>query len=291
MMKIENLTFDELIAEYFKFHSHKKTIDRDECALQRLKPFFSGKRIVEIKKIDVLTYRLNRKAAVATINKEVGLLNIAINWYNDAHETNLPNPAKGTRKPENNERSRWLTEQEYEQLLFSAGQEPKVKHYLPAFVEIAVHTGMRKGEIMGLTWTELDLNQKVIYLSPRRTKNSKKRTIPLNQHAQSALLQLLEWQRQNDINSHYVFAKKTGERIGDLDKSFNTAVRRAQLKDVHIHDLRRTCASWLVQRSVPITEVAALLGHSDIEMTYKRYAHLNLNDMDRVVKKLEKACE
>lgn len=290
-MKIENLTFDALIAEYFKFHRHKKTIDRDECSLKSLNPFFSGKRIVEIKKIDVLTYRLNRKAAIATINKEVGLLNIAINWYNDAHETNLPNPAKGTRKPENNERSRWLTEQEYEQLLFSAGQEPKVKHYLPAFVEIAVHTGMRKGEIMGLTWTELDLNQKVIYLSPRRTKNGKSRTIPLNQHSQSALLQLLEWQRQNDINSHYVFAKKTGERIGDLDKSFNTAVKRAQLKDVHIHDLRRTCASWLVQRSVPITEVAALLGHSDIEMTYKRYAHLNLNDMDRVVKKLEKACE
>lgn len=70
-----------------------------------------------------------------------------------------------------------------------------------------------------------------------------------------------------------MFAHKDGERILDVKKSFATACRRAGIENFRIHDLRHTCAAWLVSKGVPLSEVKELLGHSTVKMT-KRYAHL-----------------
>jgi integrase len=70
-----------------------------------------------------------------------------------------------------------------------------------------------------------------------------------------------------------VFAHATGERIGDIKHAFTTACRRAGIQDFRIHDLRHTCAAWLVQAGVSLAEVRDVLGHSTVRMT-ERYAHL-----------------
>ena len=66
---------------------------------------------------------------------------------------------------------------------------------------------------------------------------------------------------------------KTGDRVKDVKKSFNTACRRLGIENFHIHDLRHTFASWLVMEGVPLFEVSKLLRHASIQMT-ERYAHL-----------------
>ena len=83
-----------------------------------------------------------------------------------------------------------------------------------------------------------------------------------------------------------MFWNKAGERIESVRKSFATARNRAGLNDFRIHDLRHTCAAWLVSSGVPLTEVRDLIGHSTVKMT-ERYAHLAPENVRVAVGKLD----
>jgi integrase len=79
-----------------------------------------------------------------------------------------------------------------------------------------------------------------------------------------------------------VFASETGARIQSVKRSFATACRQAGIEDFRIHDLRHTCAAWLVSAGVALPEVRDLLGHGSITMTEK-YAHLSPDNVRRAV--------
>lgn len=83
-----------------------------------------------------------------------------------------------------------------------------------------------------------------------------------------------------------VFAHEDGERFLDMKKSFRTACTMAGIEDFRIHDLRHTCAAWLVTSGVPRTEVRDLLGHTTVKMT-ERYAHLAPENVRAAVTLLE----
>jgi integrase len=83
-----------------------------------------------------------------------------------------------------------------------------------------------------------------------------------------------------------VFAHRDGSRIGDVNKAFATACQRASVTDFRIHDLRHTCAAWLVSAGVTLVTVRDLLGHSTIKMT-ERYAHLHPDNVRVAVGLLE----
>ena len=72
-----------------------------------------------------------------------------------------------------------------------------------------------------------------------------------------------------------------------MQNGFKAACERAEIKDLRVHDLRHTCASWLVQAGVPLLEVSKLLGHSTIEMT-ERYAHLAPENLKAAVGVLDR---
>jgi integrase len=126
---------------------------------------------------------------------------------------------------------------------------------------------MRKGEILNLRWDQVDLKHGFILLEV--TKNGERREIPINE----TLRQNLETQPRH-IKSSYVFwYGEVGRPYGEVTKSFNSAVRRAGIKDFTFHDLRHTFASHLVMAGVDLTTVKELLGHKTLTMTL-RYAHL-----------------
>ena len=83
----------------------------------------------------------------------------------------------------------------------------------------------------------------------------------------------LRFRNKNCPTSPWVFAHESGEKLRSIDNGFNAACRRAGIKDFHIHDLRHTCAAWLVSSGAQLADVKDLLGHSTITMT-ERYAHL-----------------
>jgi integrase len=126
---------------------------------------------------------------------------------------------------------------------------------------------MRRGEILGLKWEDIDFRNGVITLLD--TKNGEKREVPMN----DTLIETLRSIRRHP-SSPYVFCDQEGKRFCRARGSFNTALRRAGIENFRFHDLRHTLGSNLVMQGVELNTVREILGHKSIDMTL-RYAHLS----------------
>lgn len=269
-------TFDELMLEYVRVTENEKRASvRDRCSLKHLYPAFTGRDMNALTAVDVRNYIAKRKvegAAASTINKEVGLLSSAINFAGREWGWELHNPASSCKQREPEGRVRWITREEADRLIIAASKDSRSSH-LPDFIRLALNTGMRRGEMLGRDWARVDLRANLIHLGAEHTKSAKRRSIPLNAEAREAILRRARFRAEHCPGSMWVFCMRSGTRVGDVKRSFATACRRAGVADFRVHDLRHTCAAWLVSVGVPLTEVRDLLGHASITMT-ERYAHL-----------------
>ena len=161
----------------------------------------------------------------------------------------------------NNQRTRYLTEDEIPKLL----GECKTTKHLHHIVVCALNTGMRRGEILNLKWNQV--RNGFIYLEKTKTKT--RREIPVNDEFAQVLKEI---RKEQGLTSEYVFtyARRT---IGKVDRAFHGALRRAGIENFTFHDLRHTFASHLIMRGASLKEVQELLGHKTVTMTL-RYAHL-----------------
>ncbi len=164
---------------------------------------------------------------------------------------------------ENNRRLRYLNEEECAALIDAC-----MPHLKPIVIT-AIHTGMRKGEILGLTWDRIDLRNGFILLD-NNTKNGERREIPIS----ATLKDTLETLALGNVEGYrHVFHDKDGKTYVWLKKSFAVACKKAGITDFHFHDLRHTFASHLAMAGTDLTTIKELLGHKTITMTL-RYAHL-----------------
>ena len=164
-------------------------------------------------------------------------------------------------------RVRFLSDDEREALL-AACKASESELLYPAVV-LAVSTGMRQGESMGLKWKDLDLTRGRATL--HETKNGEVRVVAVAGHALEQLQALAKVRR---LDSQYVFPSKDGKAPMDLRTPWETAVKRAKLADFHWHDLRHTTASYLAMNGASLLEIAAVLGHKTLAMV-QRYSHLS----------------
>jgi integrase len=177
---------------------------------------------------------------------------------------------------ENNQRLRFLTEEEIDRLIDACNP------HLKPIVETALHTGMRRGELLGLQWEQI--RNGFIYLT--ETKSAKSRQIPINDHVAGVFKNI---RQKHGLKSEYVFCDSQGRRFFEVKSSFISACKRAGIENFRFHDLRHTFASQLVMNGVSLKAVQELLGHADIKMTM-RYAHLSkahLQDAVAVLNKLD----
>ena len=144
-------------------------------------------------------------------------------------------------------------------------------------VEFALFTGMRRGEVLGLTWERVDRARGVVLVDI--TKNGRRHEVPLNSRADAVLA------RRGSKSTGLVFGSR---RWDHFRTAWDLAVQRAKLVDFHFHDLRHTFASWAVQRGATLQEVKDLLGHSSLAMVM-RYAHLSPEHLRTAVARLDTA--
>ena len=150
--------------------------------------------------------------------------------------------------------------------------------HLRPIVTLALHTGMRKGELLTLKWDQVDMEQGFISLLD--TKNHERRDIPMNETVK-ATLQGIE--RKGD----FVFSNESGGGFVTLRHSFETALRESGITDSRFHDLRHTFVLNLVMEGADIMTMKELMGHKDLTMTL-RYAHLAPNHKTRAVNLLDR---
>lgn len=223
-----------------------------------------------------ITARGNPRSA-STINRYLAALShlftIAINewsWVED-------NPLRKVSKPkEPRGRVRFLSDSERERLLAAAKES--ASQYLYLIIVLALSTGARKMEILGLHWEDVDLARGIITL--HETKNGERRVLPLTGHALELMKQHTRARR---IDTDLVFPSDYNPKQPiDIRTPFETALKRAGINDYHFHDNRHSAASYLAMNGASLAEIAEVLGHKTLQVV-KRYAHLSEAHTARVV--------
>lgn len=266
----------------------KRSTERDRYSAKRLYPFFTGRELSTLHAADVRAYIDQRRSAgrgTGTINRELGLLSSVINYARREWSWEIPNPVHGRRLREPEGRVRWISRAEAVALLRAAELQKRAPH-LVDFVRLALHTGCRRGELLGLEWRRVDLQAGLIHLGAEHTKSKRRHSVPMNAEARAAIMNRLRFRAQHCPDSRWVFCRRNGTRIAAVKRSYATACKDAGIEDFHVHDLRHTCAAWLVSAGVPLSEVRDLLGHSSVVMT-ERYAHLAPENGRAAVMRLE----
>jgi integrase len=280
--KVDAPTFDDLLLAYLReVTPRKRAPERDTYSARRLFPYFTGKALSAINAPEVRGYIAQRQhdgASAGTLNKEIGLASAAWNWGRRELELDINNPWQSRRQREPAGRTRWLTREQVEALI-GAARSGRAAAHLPAFVGLCVHAGLRPGEALTLEWARVDLPRSRIVLDAEDSKSGEPAEVPINAGARAALLERARFRAAHCPASPWVFCRKDGSRIESIKHGFAVAARRAGLTDVHPHDLRRTCGSWLVQAGVGIERVSAILRHSDVRVTARVYAHLRPQDL------------
>ena len=267
------ITFEELAVAYLKHVRGKRSIQRDKDAIKRLRESFTGRDMNNLDAGAINAYKERRGRegmSPSTVNRELAVLSSAINVANRELGHQITNVLTGRKHRGVTHRVRWITHEEARRLIEDC-RDSKTE-YLADFVVFGLNTGMRKQEILGLEWSRVDLANRLIYLRPEDTKGKRSVGIPTNAAVRSVLTARLEQRMRSSNPSPWVF-HKGGSRVGDVTNGFRLACKRAGIEDFHPHDLRHTCAAWLVSAGVPLSEVRDLLGHSSVTVT-ERYAHL-----------------
>lgn len=160
-------------------------------------------------------------------------------------------------------KDRWLTEEEANKLI-EACKTPHIK----MFILLAIKTGARKSAILQLTWDRVSFERGIIvYALPGKDHGTKRRAIvPMSKSLKKELLVIREFARTDWVIEY------NGKPIKTIDEAFRSARAGSGIDHCSIHDLRRTCATWLVQKGIPTREIARMLGDTE-EMIEKVYGH------------------
>jgi integrase len=266
--------------------------------------------VADLKKPRVVNSLDGRRLSPASINRTLGLLRHMLNWAVGREYLDRTPFRRGTEvlirlELEDNKRRRRVSEEEETALLAIASP------HLRSMIIAALDTGMRRGEMLALTFGDIDWKRRVIVLRGATTKSRRTRVVPIGT---SRLLAVLEWLRLDSTGERKgdeipVFSNEAGEPLKTFKKAWLVAVlkahgvdpkwRKGSYKDLtadcqqrfreinlHWHDLRHEYASRLVERGVPLAQVRDLLGHASI-VTTERYDNQRLEMLQAAVARLE----
>lgn len=182
--------------------------------------------------------------------------------------------------PEPKGRTRYLDDDERKNLLKAC--LASTNEHLYAVVVLALSTGMRKGEILGLRWPQINLERGIIVLSD--TKNGEHRGVPLVGKALE-IVKDYDKARTDEDETDLLFPGKAGDKPVDMKKAWQAALEKAEIENFRFHDLRHSAASYLAMNGASLPELAAVLGHKTYEMV-KRYSHLSDSHVSSVVERM-----
>ena len=279
-------TASEDFLKWAKVNISERGYERYRSCIDNLVEAFGKRYLDEITPTAVEKFKTDRLKEVkpATINRDLSVLKRLYNLILKGQllpEVAVPEslPRRIHMLKENNLRIRYLSSKEYQELLLacdrlhakrSATTRATAIDMKPLLI-VAVNTGMREGEILMLKWADIDF--KGGNITVHQAKGGRGRPVPMNRLAAEALEK-----QPRRIDSPYVFChkehgKRTGRPFHWIKLGWEALLKEAGITNLRFHDLRHTCASWLVMRGVPLQKVQQILGHKSYQTTL-RYAHL-----------------
>jgi len=210
----------------------------------------------------------HKTLADATINRYRCTLQSVLTWARKRRlmPKTWVNPVVETQRlPEDNARTRYLSEPEYEKLIKVSRLASWNK--LTLLIMLAVTTGARRGTLLGLRWKDVDLDSGRAFCE--RTKNGEPFVLVLMPDVIQEFQRISTKTNPEDL----VFCGRYPTKPMNFNKPWEQALKDAKIEGVVFHSLRHTHASWLAKRGAPLLAIADSLGHKSLAMT-KRYAHL-----------------
>jgi len=276
------LTLRDAATRYLASKARKRSLDEDKRQLECLKVAFgadtpladiTSSRISEYKasRLNTASARTGRSLTAAAINRPLALLRHLLRLAHEEWEV-LPTVPKIRLEKEPQGRIRWLESDEETQLLAACSKSQN--KYLSSMATVALETGLRRGELLDLTWDRVDMTRGVIRLE--MTKSGKRREVPMRQAVYNVLAGL------PDPHEGRVWP------TGNPRRAFESAVTEAKLDDFHFHDLRHTFASRYVMRGGSLPALQQILGYSTLAMTM-RYSHLSPKHLREEMTRTERA--
>lgn len=213
----------------------------------------------------------------AAVNRYMGVMSHALTMAANDWEWMDSHPMRKMAKlREPRGRVRFLDDDERKRLLKTC--QSANNPYLYLVVVLALSTGARKGEILGMKWKDVDFTRKVVILHD--TKNKERRVLPIAGHA---LKLMRDHQKVLRIDSPFVFPSfENPKQPQDIRAAWESALVQAEIEDFRFHDLRHSAASYLAMNGASLAEIAEVLGHKTLQMV-KRYAHLSEAHTSKVV--------
>jgi integrase len=277
----EDIILADLEREYIKYVEETKqlrTSRKRKEQIRTLKAYFQDKTLNGITPGDIDDYKSFRLKNVkpATANRELATLRHIFNLAKRNKKFYGDNPVSiaGLLR-EDNHRDRVLTPDEEERLMSSSSD------HLRPILAMALNTGMRKGEILSLTWNNVDFDNNLFIINASNNKSKKVKRIPINSFLKKMLL---EYKLKNQTVSEYVFLSDDNKPLKDIKTAFKNACRRVNIKGLRFHDLRHTAGTRMLESIVNIVAISEILGHSSIDITKRRYLHPDYSVREAVEK-------
>jgi len=283
------ITFEKLKEKYCELQKGERFFETSKkYFINAVSDFFKDKRLFQITPLDIEQFKKQRKEAPVrggkirsdvSVNRELEvfrhMLNKGVEWGMLDQ-----NPFTRFKDPiffeERNDRVRFLEEDEIKKLLDVSPS------YLSNLIKGAIFTGLRKGDLFNLKWSDVNLERG--FLNYREQKKREKLGFKyLNGDMISLLMEIPK------AHDDYIFHGPDGNPLKDIKRSFKTALKKAGIKDFHWHDLRHTSASHLLMRGASMKAVQEHLGHTTIGMT-QRYSHLSRDFQKEEVNRLNGLC-
>jgi len=261
------LLLGECLRMYLQDHADKRSAREDRIRAVNLLTGIGDASVYELTPATLQDYtraRLESGRRTSTVNRELALLSVSLNYARARGFSAVPNPVRSVKLREPEPRTRWLTQDEAARLLAACRQSRAV--FLADWVLVALHTGCRAGELYSLQWGDVTGDR--LTVRAERAKSGRSRTVPLTPEAAAAIA-------RQPRRALWVWTHPDGSQVQDVREALAFACRRAGIEPVITpHVLRHTCASWLAQAGVAPFLIRDWLGHSTLAMT-ERYAHLS----------------
>ncbi|EHP43596.1 bacteriophage integrase [Cupriavidus basilensis OR16] len=171
------MIFEDVVGIYLSGSNHRSK-QRDHYSLQRLQPYFGGRSVADLRRVDVRSYialRQSEGVKESTIGRELRFFSAAINFVRLEHDRpELANPVQRLGLDSSEGRVRWITRDEATSLVDAAELHARRPH-LPCFIRLALNTGARKSELLKLTWSRVDRDRRFFLLEAGDTSTALRR--------------------------------------------------------------------------------------------------------------------
>lgn len=257
-------SWDEAAYQWVEEHAqHKKSYEDDRLKLIWLTKKLSGKPITAITTDEILKLRKSLLAtrAPATANRFMAVVSAVLNYAHSKGK--LDGVPKIPYMPENNERFLYLTQEQAHKLV------DELPGHLAMMTRFALATGLRRANITGLEWQNVNLERKIAWVWADDAKGKRHISVPLNTDA----MEVLSEQMGTNRGTH-VFTYKDNPVTRTTTAAWKKAIARAEIDpEFTFHCLRHTWASWHVMAGTPLSVLQTLGGWRSLDMV-QRYAHL-----------------